>query len=94
MVRRAVVHVGGDPHDVLHVPRLQVAKEIRDLELAAERRARIAIGHRFIIRRPVFHDEPERQIRGDDLPRRSTGGEPVLQPRQLCRAKNGGSAIE
>ena len=38
---------------------LQMTEQIGDLQLATERRARVAVRHRFEIRGAVAHDQPE-----------------------------------
>src|SRR5690348_9378797 len=60
MMRRAVVDVRGNPHDVADAPRLEMTQQIGDLQLAAERHARIAVRDRLVQIRTVADDERER----------------------------------
>jgi hypothetical protein len=62
-VRRALVDVRGNPDHVADAVAFQVAEQVGELELASEREAGIAVGHRFVAAWPVADDEPERQPR-------------------------------
>src|SRR6266852_527243 len=61
VMRSAVVDVGGYPDDIPDPIACQVAEKIRELELASERRAGIAVRHRFVAPGPVADDQAERQ---------------------------------
>ena len=47
VVRRAVVHVGGQPHHVAHLLALEIAEQFGELQLAPFRGAGLAVGHGF-----------------------------------------------
>ena len=86
MMRRRVVHIACHPDDVPNPLLLHEAKEIGDLELAAERRAGIGVGNRFVRGRAIAHHQADGQIARDHFPGRSGRAQRALQPRELLRA--------
>ena len=82
LMRRGVVDIGGEPHRVLDATRLHRREQLRDLALAATRRARIAIREAFVVR-TVVDQQRDRLIARDDLPARLRRGERLDQPRHL-----------
>ena len=83
VVRRGVVHVGGDPDRVDDAGMLHEREQLRDLELAAAGRA-VALRDRIVA------EHAERQIGGDHLPGRARAQQLALEPRQLRRAEQMG----
>ena len=87
IVRRRIMHVGGDPHRVAHARVLDEGQHIGDLELAAERRA-VALRH------GVRADDRDRQIGGDHLPGSVRCRELALEPLCLLGPEDLASRIE
>lgn len=77
-----VVHVGGQPDDVAHPAPGQLAQHPGQLVLAAAGRAGQPVGHALDVG-AVRHDQPDREVRRDDLPGGRRGGQPVGQPAGL-----------
>ena len=72
------MHIGGEVDDVVHI--LCRTEYSGELLLSPERNPRIALGDGFHRLRPrprigqgVRHDDAERQVDGDDLPRGAGG---------------------
>ena len=88
VIRRRVVNVGGDPDNVADVAVADETEQLRNLQLAAERRAVVPVGDGLEAAAGVAHDHANRHVCRDHLPRRRRGGERVLQPRHLRASQN------
>ena len=88
-MRRAVVDVAGEEHDVLHAVVLDRLQEAGDLQLAAQRGAVVAVGQ-GLLPRAVGDDQAQRQVVGDDLPRGGRRAQPADEPLQLLLAQDRG----
>ena len=83
-----VVHVGGQPDDVAHAPRAMKREQLGDLELAAEGRAGIAVGHGLEVGRPSGMARPSGMSLAITFQVARDARERVLQPAQLRGAED------
>ncbi len=90
VMRGAVMHVGGDPHHVADAALLERLEQAGDLELAAQRRAAVAVGDRFVKAGLMAHDQPQRHVGRHDLPCRRRARQRVGEPGHLRRAQERG----
>ena len=87
------MHTGGEVDDVVHI--LCRTEYSGELLLSPERNPRIALGDGLHRLRPrprigqgVRHDDAQRPVVGDDLPRRAGGAQRIDQPLRLFGAQD------
>ncbi|GEK73421.1 hypothetical protein HHA04nite_19650 [Halomonas halophila] len=92
VMRRRVVHIGGQPHHVVDRLVADRLEQPGDLLLAAQRLAGLVVGHGLeaIV---VAHHQADGHVGGDDLPGGGGIAQRIQQPAQLLRAEQIGAAL-
>ncbi len=88
MVRRAVVHICGQPQGITHLRALDKGQQLGDFQLAAQRRAVVAVGN-SLPARPIGYVKSYGHVGSDHLPGSPRGVQLALEPGQLLLTEKG-----